>query len=34
MQNETGNPMGGDNDAALLEAEVRNAAAHPQSKGA
>jgi hypothetical protein len=34
MQNETGNPTGGDNDTALLEAEMCNAAAHPQGKGA
>lgn len=34
MQNETGNPTGGDYDAALLEAEMRSAAAHPQGKGA
>jgi hypothetical protein len=32
MQNETGHPMGGDKDAALPEAEMRNAAAHPQGK--
>jgi hypothetical protein len=33
MQNETGDPVGGDHDVALLEAEMRNAAAHPQGKG-